>query len=252
MSSLILSALLQDDDPELEEVFVVRLISVALVGGADGSVPPTLGTASVAEVTIAPNDSPRGIITFLQQSYMVQEDVGRVEIVIAREQGTAGQVSVVYGIINMRAMNGEDFMIEPLDDVVFAEGQASASLNIPILNDSDPEIEEEFCVALSLARDGAALGNLTRSKGHTYIHTYIHTYMYVCMYVCMHTYIFISSFFVSACVTILPNDDAYGVFSFSPDSLRISLQETQGIAAAVNGMHLTATMRLRARLSTLT
>ena len=56
----------QDDDPELMEVFLVRLVSVVLVGGDNSSIAPSLGTARLAEVTIAPNDSPQGELTFLQ------------------------------------------------------------------------------------------------------------------------------------------------------------------------------------------
>lgn len=142
----------------------MRLTSVALVGGADGTVPPTVGVASVAEVTITSNDSPRGTLTFLQESYLVQEDTGAVDIVIAREQGTIGRVSVVYFVGNLQAMNGQDFMVEPVDAVVFETGQASAILTILINNDSEPEIEEQFCVGLRLPRDGAILGNITASK----------------------------------------------------------------------------------------
>lgn len=142
----------------------MRLTSVTLVGGADGTVPPTVGVASVAEVTITSNDSPRGTLTFLQDSYLVQEDVGSVGIVIAREQGTIGRVSVVYFVGNLQAMNGLDFAVEPVDAVVFEMGQPNFTLSIPITNDSEPEIEEQFCVGLRLPRDGAILGNITASK----------------------------------------------------------------------------------------
>ncbi len=49
-----------------------------------------------------------------------------------------------------------------------------------------------------------------------------------------------------ACVTILPNDDAYGVFSFDPGSLAVALQETQGTATTVNGI-LIMTITLSSR-----
>lgn len=42
-----------------------------------------------------------------------------------------------------------------------------------------------------------------------------------------------------ACVTILPNDDAYGMFSFSSDSLTTTLQETQVTATGDNGELIT-------------
>ena len=52
--------------PELEEVFVVELTSVNLVGGDAMGIPPSLGDNTIAEVVIEPNDSPQGIITFVQ------------------------------------------------------------------------------------------------------------------------------------------------------------------------------------------
>ena len=137
---------------------------MSLVGGTGNTVPPSLGDSTAAEVTIVPNDSPQGEITFIQESYFVMEDVGSIDIQINREQGTVGQVSVVYFISNRGAMNEEDFLIEPLDDVVFFAGQSVFNLRIPILNDSDPEIEEEFCVGLRLPRGGAVLGNITTGK----------------------------------------------------------------------------------------
>ena len=135
-----------------------------LVGASDGATPPSLGVDSIAEVTIVPNDSPRGIITFVQESYSVQEDGRSIDIVIAREQDTFGQVSVVYFITGRQAVNGEDFDVEPLDDVVFVPGQANSTLTIRILDDTTPEIEEDFCIGLRLPREGAALGNITTSK----------------------------------------------------------------------------------------
>ena len=57
---------LKDDVPEIEEVFIVQLDSVNLVGGATPDIPPSLGANTIAEVIVAPNDSPQGIITFAQ------------------------------------------------------------------------------------------------------------------------------------------------------------------------------------------
>lgn len=54
--------------PELEEVFVVELTSVSLVSGDTTGIPPSLGANTVAEVIVAPNDSPQGIITFPQET----------------------------------------------------------------------------------------------------------------------------------------------------------------------------------------
>ncbi len=165
--------LLQDADPELDEVFVVRLTSVTLVDGVDGATaPPTVGVASVAEVTITSNDSPRGTLTFLQEAYLVLEAAGAVDLVIARDQGIVGQVTVLYFVTSLEAVNGEDFEFEPLDEVTFADGQVNATLSIPITDDMRPEIEEDFCVGLRLPRGGAILGNITSSKS---VHVQRHT-----------------------------------------------------------------------------
>ena len=54
--------------PEIEEVFLVVLDSVSLVGGGTSGIPPSLGDNAIAEVIVAPNDSPQGIITFAQDT----------------------------------------------------------------------------------------------------------------------------------------------------------------------------------------
>ena len=162
-------SILQDTIPEVTEVFIVRLLSVSLVGGPDETIPPSLGQATVAGVTIRPSDSPQGIITFAQVSYTVEETAGSVDIVIDREQGTVGQVSVFYFIINQQAVNEEDFLADPLGEIVFISGQAVSLLNIPIVNDTTPEIQEDFCVGLRFPRSGAILGNITTSKANNYV-----------------------------------------------------------------------------------
>lgn len=159
-----LDSILQDTEPELSEVFIVRLISVTLVGVADSSIAPSLGDSTVAQVTILPNDNPQGIISFAQPSFTVPEDVGSVDIIISREEGAFGEVSAVYNIINSQARNGEDFSVVPVDNVVFPDGQSQFTLNIPIFNDTLPEVEEEFCVELRLPRGGVLLGNTTTSE----------------------------------------------------------------------------------------
>ena len=49
-------------------MFLVELDSVNLVGGPASGIPPSLGDNTVAEVIVAPNDSPQGAITFAQDT----------------------------------------------------------------------------------------------------------------------------------------------------------------------------------------
>ena len=58
----------QDDVPELEEVFLVELTSVTLLDADTTGIPPSLGVNTIAEVIVAPNDSPQGVISFAQET----------------------------------------------------------------------------------------------------------------------------------------------------------------------------------------
>ena len=60
---------LQDAIPELSEVFVVRLTAIELVNNTLNTVPPSLGSATVAQVEVNPNDNPQGVITFEFATY---------------------------------------------------------------------------------------------------------------------------------------------------------------------------------------
>ena len=142
----------------------MRLLSVALVGGTANTIPPTLGPNTVARVIIPPNDSPQGILTFTQDSYTIEEGVGSINITIARQQGSVGVVSVVYFSSNGLALNGEDYIIDPVNEVVFSNRQSEAILTVAIVDDTLPEVGESFCIGLRLPRSGAVIGNISESK----------------------------------------------------------------------------------------
>ncbi len=61
-------------------------------------------------------------------------------------------------------------------------------------------------------------------------------YMYTCTYLILRQSFFEDfALFVAACITIVANDDAYGVFSFESSSLTSTIQETSGTAVDGNG-----------------
>ena len=102
-------------DPELHEVFSIRLVNVS--GGA------TLSTAgnTVATVTIQANDFPYGLFVFSSafRPLRVGEGVGSVEVVVTREFGSLGEVSVGYETIASEQVAGssalEGIDVERLD-----------------------------------------------------------------------------------------------------------------------------------------
>ncbi len=155
---------MQDTVAEVAEVFAVHLLAVTLVQGTLNSIPPTIGPNNVAMVTITSNDSPEGIITFTQDSYTVQEGVSYINITIARQQGTVGVVSVIYFSSNGLALNGEDYIVDPVNEISFSNGQSEVTLSVRIEDDDIPEVDEDFCLGLRLPRNGAVIGNISQSE----------------------------------------------------------------------------------------
>lgn len=54
--------------------------------------------------------------------------------------------------------------ILPIQELQFGPGESERILSITINNDDQPEVDEEFCVILSLPEGGAILGNITESE----------------------------------------------------------------------------------------
>ena len=63
---------LQDSIPELSEVFIVRLTAIELVDNISlaNTMPPLLGSATVAQVEVNPNDNPEGVFGFQFAMYV--------------------------------------------------------------------------------------------------------------------------------------------------------------------------------------
>ena len=92
------------------------------------------------------------------------ENVGTLGVVVSREEGAFGRVSAFYFVNSGTAVSGQDFSISvPFGEVVFEQNQDTAVININIINDDIPEVDEEFCVLLSSPQGGATLGNITSS-----------------------------------------------------------------------------------------
>ena len=170
--------IVNDDLPELDESFSIILQSVELMedinGGRDFTfdrdpslidMPPSLGTNTRIEVRIRQNDDPFGIISLTNTIFRVNEGE-TAAISLVRSGGTFGSVSVQYTIVNGQATVGQDYSLPPGSrTVVFAAGQATANILIPIIDDSVPELQEDFTVQISLTTGSAAsLGTVTAAS----------------------------------------------------------------------------------------
>ena len=115
-----------------------------LVNEADGqgsvSNSPRIGTEAV-EVQIIENDNSRGSLSFAITTVSVEEVVGgRARLEVRRGGGLFGVVGAEFTAVGVSA-SSLDF--EPASGTVtLASGEAVGFVEITIVNDPDPEMEE--------------------------------------------------------------------------------------------------------------
>ncbi|NXX79900.1 GPR98 protein, partial [Urocolius indicus] len=121
--------LLPDDVPELDENYVVQLISVE--GGADLDHEKRL-----SKITVFANDDPYGIFALYsdQQSVLIERNLDRyIQINVTRHAGAFGEVTVEYHIMS----HHEEVLIEPENEVGYLTVKDGASFGVkrvPISN----------------------------------------------------------------------------------------------------------------------
>ena len=152
-STTITVPILNDAIPESNEDFTVTLIGPG--GGA------TLGTPTTTTVTIIDDDLP-GVLAIDPATVSVNEDDGTVTLTVNRTGGSVGIVSVGFETFDGTALAGSDYTTTN-GSLTFADGQTSATITVPILNDAIPESNEDFTVTLIGPGGGATLGTPTTS-----------------------------------------------------------------------------------------
>uniref|UniRef100_A0A8C9WGZ3 Adhesion G-protein coupled receptor V1 n=1 Tax=Scleropages formosus TaxID=113540 RepID=A0A8C9WGZ3_SCLFO len=219
---------LDDDIPELAEMFQVKLVSAESGDGKPGST-PTSGASvdpdySATIVTIKASDHPHGLLQFWTQSLpdgiirpateeahvTVKEEDGKIHLLVVRAQGLLGRVMVGYRTVPLSDTEGV------LD---FLPGERCKSISVSIVDNSVPELEKVFRVELYNPEGG--VHQLIRSEGSGSGE--------------LDDGFFLPSFHQRASlgvasritVTIAASDDAHGVFQFSPDSLIVNGTEPE-------------------------
>ncbi|MGI9086134.1 MAG: Calx-beta domain-containing protein [Chthoniobacterales bacterium] len=112
---------------------------------------------SVATVTISDNDAGTSTIQFDASSYTVSENDGVASLTVVRSGGLGFAVSAHYFTTDGSARASSDYTATS-STVVFAPGELSKTITVPILNDSTPEGTETFSVTLAGVSDNAVLG----------------------------------------------------------------------------------------------
>nr|XP_033775700.1 adhesion G-protein coupled receptor V1 [Geotrypetes seraphini] len=179
-SAAINITILEDDIPELQEFFLVNLTSVELIMKHQTSFPPRLDVEGLAaQIIIDANDGVRGVIEWKCTYFEINETQGILTLVIYRNRGTYGNVSMFFYAQNLDAHIGKDFNVTSTI-LFFADGEKYKYIDITILDDDIPEGDERFQLVLANPSLGLELGQNT-----------------------------------TVTVTILANDDGHGILSFN-------------------------------------
>lgn len=144
-----------DYDVEGDEDFSVQL------SNPSGAV---LGTNANAYVVIADDDywipDPPGDLEFELGNVVVDESGSYVSLAVIRNNGAGGTVTVDYSTSSGSATEDADYGATS-GTLVFNEGETWQTIDVPIYEDSDYEVEENFSVSLHNITGGAGYGSIT-------------------------------------------------------------------------------------------
>ena len=104
--------------------------------------------STVANVTIADDDSPTSTIQFTAANYPVDENADTVTMEVVRSGGIGLEVEVDYTTANATATAGSDYTATA-GRLRFVTGDTSETITVPIRRDAVSEPTESFTVTLS-------------------------------------------------------------------------------------------------------
>ncbi|KAE8635798.1 hypothetical protein XENTR_v10002742 [Xenopus tropicalis] len=228
-----------DEIPELAEVFRVTLVSALSADGKIGST-PTSGASidpnkRVEDIKIVASDHPYGLLQFSLGpppktedkmtlpatsvlTITVKEEIGQVKLLVVRAQGLLGRVRVDYRTISLTAFSPKDYK-ETSDLLDFQPGERYKYITVNITDNSIPELSKSFRVELLNADGGVA--ELFRNDGSGSGDGDMEFFLPA---VHQRASLGIASHII---VTIEDSDDAHGVFEFSQESLQVNATEPE-------------------------
>ncbi|XP_054434571.1 adhesion G-protein coupled receptor V1 [Pteronotus mesoamericanus] len=160
-------SILVDDFPEMDESFLISLLEVHLMNiTASLENQPTIGQPNTSTVVIALNGDAFGVFVIYSISPNTSEDglyvevqekpQSTVELMIHRTGGSLGQVTVEWHVVGGTATEGLDF-IGAGDVLTFAEGETKKTVILTILDDSEPEDDENIIISLVYTEGGSRI-----------------------------------------------------------------------------------------------
>ncbi|XP_030367415.1 adhesion G-protein coupled receptor V1 [Strigops habroptila] len=153
--------LLDDHIPEEKEEYQIILYNIKTEGVSSSGAAVLDSQGYEAVLTVEASDEPHGILNFASPSRVVlmPEENETVQLFINREFGSLGDINVTYatvpGILTLSnqtkgtlAEPGTDY-IAVSGSLILEEGETSAAINVTILEDDVPELQEFFLVNLT-------------------------------------------------------------------------------------------------------
>nr|XP_011757031.1 G-protein coupled receptor 98 isoform X6 [Macaca nemestrina] len=153
--------LLDDNIPEEKEVYQVILYDVRTQGVPPAGIALLDAQGYAAVLTVEASDEPHGVLNFALPSRFVllQEANITIQLFINREFGSLGAINVTYttvpGMLSLKNQTVGNLAEPEVDFVpvigflILEEGETAAAINITILEDDIPELEEYFLVNLT-------------------------------------------------------------------------------------------------------
>ncbi len=131
-----------------------ELASLSLFGPVGGA---ALGSPILASIEITDNDWKPGILEFSSPTFSVTENSAYGTVTVTRTGGSDGDVSATFATSDNTATAGVDYTATS-GKVTLASGQTSATIQIPMIDDSVYEGTEAISLTLSNPTNGATLG----------------------------------------------------------------------------------------------
>ncbi|XP_063820072.1 adhesion G-protein coupled receptor V1 [Pseudophryne corroboree] len=153
--------LLDDQIPEEREEYRLVLYNVITQGVSGPGVAVLDEQGSEAVLTVEASDEPHGLIHFAPSSRLVftQEANKTIQLFINREYGSLGDINITYTTTvsltqalndssTHRAEPGLDY-IATSGSLIMLDGETTAAINVSILEDDIPEVQEYIRVTLT-------------------------------------------------------------------------------------------------------
>lgn len=135
--------------------------SLYVIDDTDGDTGEFAGGWSLTLTTL--ETAQPGLLAFAAAEYRGTEGDGTIDVVVQRTGGTDGEVSALVTTSNGTAVGGTDYT-HVSQMATFADGEASAVVGIPVIDDADPGGDVFLTVTLSDPAGGAQLGSRTTAR----------------------------------------------------------------------------------------